>query len=199
MPCRQRQPGEGQRQAIGARHAVAPPERQAKDRHQREHGDALIPAERAGHLAQHLADEERAKRGRQRDQEGGGQGKVVARQACGSALVKNRLLAATKGKRGGKDQDRAQSDRNIGDVERGPVPVAPVKIKEISHGTLPQPVDDVAKRPAHDQRKTCPFQRVLRPKGHDGEDEGQRPGQRRHQKGLACHEPAHHAKARARH
>jgi hypothetical protein len=80
MPCRHRQPGQDQRQGIGARHAVAAPERQAKDRHQREHGDALIPAKRTGHLTQHLADEERAKRRRQRDQESGGQGKVVARQ-----------------------------------------------------------------------------------------------------------------------
>ena len=63
--------------------------------------------------------------------------------------------AATKEKRGGKDQDRAESDRNIADIKRGPVPVTRVKIKEIGHGTLPQPVDDVAKRPAHDQRKTC--------------------------------------------
>ena len=93
-------------------------------------------------------------------------------------------------------QTAPKRDGDIRDVERGPMPVAPVKIKEVSHGTLPQPVDDVAKRPAHDQCKTCTLQRVTRPKGHDGKDQGQRSGQRRHQQGLACHDTGQQAEAR---
>ena len=70
MPGRKRQPGQDQRQGVGACHAVPAPERKAEDRHQREHGYALIPAKGAGHLTEHFADEERAKRCRKRDQEG---------------------------------------------------------------------------------------------------------------------------------
>lgn len=80
MPRRQRQPGEGQGQAVGAAPRRRPARVTSQGSAPREHGDALIPAKRAGHLAQHLTDEKRAKCGRQRNQEGRSQGKVVARQ-----------------------------------------------------------------------------------------------------------------------
>lgn len=52
-----------QRQGITPDLQIARQRRQTKDQRQREHCDALIPAQMAGGLTQHLTDEQRAKRG----------------------------------------------------------------------------------------------------------------------------------------
>src|SRR5690606_1162247 len=46
------------------------------------------------------------------------------------------------------DADGAADDGRVGDVERRPVPVAPVPLDEIDHVAVDEAVDDVADRPA---------------------------------------------------
>src|SRR5205807_2284522 len=50
-------------------------------------------------------------------------------------------------------QRRTDRDGGIGEVERRPMPAQGVEIEEIDHLAEAQPVDDVAERPAQDQRQ----------------------------------------------
>src|SRR2546428_10927404 len=81
-------------------------------------------------------------------------------------------------------QPRADRDGGIGDVERRPMPAEGMEIEEVDHLAEAQPVDEVAERPAQDQRQPAAKHRLRRraQKQHaddDGGDERENDEQRR--------------------
>src|SRR5690606_29249049 len=67
------------------------------------------------------------------------------------ALLAVRALAVEQPEQ--HDPDRAADHRAVGDVERRPVPVAPMPLDEIDHVAVHLAVDDVAQRAADHQRE----------------------------------------------
>src|SRR2546430_15971632 len=59
-------------------------------------------------------------------------------------------------------QPRADRDGGVGDVERRPMPAEGMEIEEVDHLAEAQPVDDVAERPAQDQRQPAAKHRLRR-------------------------------------
>ena len=81
------------------------------------------------------------------------------------------------------ENDRhAHGDRAVGQIERGPVIRADVKIEEIDHVTEQDPVDEVARRAARDQPQRegkrafpGPHHPDQQPRDDDGRETGQKP------------------------
>ena len=60
-------------------------------------------------------------------------------------------------------QGRPDGNGRVGHVKGGKIVVAPVRRNEVDHPAVQQPVDQVAKRPANDQREAAGEQPVGRP------------------------------------
>ena len=78
------------------------------------------------------------------------------------------------------------------------MPVAPVQIEEVGNGTLPQPVDDVSKSTADDQRQPGPFQWVPGAERQHRDSHGDAAGEGGHQKRPARHQFAKQSEAGTR-
>lgn len=96
---------------------------------------------------------------------------------------------------GEQDQRDAEEDRDIGPVEGWPMPVPPVEIQEIGHGTLTQPVKDIAGCPPGYQREANSLRGGSCTNTHPDEAERDCASQGSHQQRLVGHEAPQHPEA----
>ena len=72
------------------------------------------------------------------------------------------------------EQCRADRDRAVGEIERGPVVAEGVEIEEIHHVPERDPVPEVAERPAEDKRQAGAEQPVALVSPQQRDDDGRR-------------------------